>query len=242
MIIDLKELSLLGAIFRELQKGGHISRRDAELYGQLSNQQDSYKALFKAQGFELACDSRGFYYFVPEQMGTQVNKTAQRLALFSFILIEHLADQSRDPLSVLDGGSLGRDELPALFDKYSELLAQAEVLSVDDLDEKIMRRLVQLGFAYEGQGLYHFLTPMHRFLDVCLMVQSDRALAASLHSVLPLSETEQASGDTGNAYDNLHDSDAGNSSGDEINDPDDFDEQAALEQAIAEERALKEQP
>ncbi|MBE1043361.1 chromosome partitioning protein, partial [Escherichia coli] len=50
-------------------------------------------------GFELVCDTRGFYYFVPEQVGAQVNKTAQRLALFTFILVEHLADQGRDPLS-----------------------------------------------------------------------------------------------------------------------------------------------
>ena len=27
---------------------------------------------------------------------------------------------------------------------------------------------------------------MHRFLDVCLSVQQDRDLAASLHSILPL--------------------------------------------------------
>ena len=30
------------------------------------------------------------------------------------------------------------------------------------------------------------LPPMHRFLDVCLSVQQDRDLAASIHSVLPL--------------------------------------------------------
>ena len=30
------------------------------------------------------------------------------------------------------------------------------------------------------------MPPMHRFLDVCLSVQQDRDLAASLHSVLPL--------------------------------------------------------
>ena len=226
MIIDLKELSLLGPIFRELQKGGHISRRDPELYGQLTTLQDAYKALFKAQGFELICDSRGFYYFVPEQMGAQVNKTAQRLALFSFIVIEHLADQGRDPLSVLDGGSLGRDELPALFDKYTELLAQSEVLSCDDLEEKIMRRLVQLGFAYEQQGLYHFLAPMHRFLDVCLRVQQDQGLAASLHAGLPLAEPELEAPEPDAAQ---HD----------LDQPDD--EQAALERAIAQERAIKEQ-
>ena len=87
MNIDLKELTQLAPIFRELFKGYHISRAAPELYTQLSNQQDAYRALFKSLGYELVCDSRGFYYFVPEQMGAQVNKTAQRLALFTFILV-----------------------------------------------------------------------------------------------------------------------------------------------------------
>ena len=182
MNIDLKEMSQLAPIFRELFKGGHISRRDPELYSQLSTLQDSYRALFKAQGFELVCDSRGFYYFVPEQMGAQVNKTAQRLALFTFILVEHLADQGRDPLAVLDGGSLGRDELPPLLEKYRDLFQQAEVGTQDELEEKVMRRLTQLGFAFDDNGSYRFLAPMHRFLDVCLSVQQDRDMAAKLLS------------------------------------------------------------
>ena len=186
MHLDLSQLTQLTPIFRELFKGYHISQRDAELYSQLSNLQDAYRALFRAMGFELVCDSRGFYYFVPEQMGAQVNKTAQRLALFTFILVEHLADQGRDPLAVLDGGTLGRDELPALLDKYRDLFVQAEVQTQEDLEEKVMRRLSQLGFAQEDNGIYRFLPPMHRFLDVCLAVQQDRDLAAVLHSDLPL--------------------------------------------------------
>ena len=186
MHLDLSQLTQLTPIFRELFKGYHISQRDAELYSQLSNLQDAYRALFRAMGFELVCDSRGFYYFVPEQMGAQVNKTAQRLALFTFILVEHLADQGRDPLAVLDVGTLGRDELPALLDKYRDLFVQAEVQTQEDLEEKVMRRLSQLGFAQEDNGIYRFLPPMHRFLDVCLAVQQDRDLAAVLHSDLPL--------------------------------------------------------
>ena len=222
MNIDLKELTQLAPIFRELFKGYHISRSNPELYTQLSSQQDAYRALFKAQGFELVCDSRGFYYFVPEQMGAQVNKTAQRLALFTFILVEHLADQGRDPLSVLDGGSLGRDELPGLLDKYSDLFVQAEVASQDELEEKIMRRLTQLGFASEEQGVYRFLAPMHRFLDVCLAVQQDRDLAASLHSHLPL--PTPALGD---------DSESASAAEDD-------DEEQQLARAIAAERAAQE--
>ncbi|AIR89427.1 Mks condensin complex protein MksE [Pseudomonas cremoricolorata] len=186
MHLDLSELSQLAPIFRELFKGFHVSRRDPELYAQLSNFQDQYRTLFKALGFELVCDTRGFYYFVPEQAAAQVNKTAQRLSLFTFILVEHLADQGRDPMAVLDGGSLGRDELPSLLDKYRDLFLQAEVQSVEELEEKILRRMTQLGFAHEEGGVYRFLPPMHRFLDVCLSVQQDRDLAATLHSALPL--------------------------------------------------------
>ena len=187
MNIDLKEMTQLAAAFRDLFKGYHISRSEPECYAQLSSMQDQYRALFRALGFELVCDPRGFYYFVPEQMGAQVNKTAQRLALFTFILVEHLADQGRDPLAVLDGGTLGRDELPALLDKYRDLFLQAEVTTQDELEEKVIRRLTQLGFAEDSNGIYRFLPPMHRFLDVCLSVQQDRDLAASLHSSdLPL--------------------------------------------------------
>ena len=197
MNIDLKELSQLAPIFRELLKGGHISRRDPELYSQLSTLQDAYRALFKAQGYDLVCDSRGFYYFVPEQMGAQVNKTAQRLALFTFTLVEHLADQGRDPLAILDGGSLGRDELPPLLDKYRELFQQAEVSTQEELEEKVLRRLTQLGFAFDDNGNYRFLAPMHRFLDVCLSVQQDRDLAGNLLSSasLPSEPVEAASND-----------------------------------------------
>lgn len=225
MTIDLNQLSQLAPIFRELFKGYHVSRRDAELYSQLSNQQDQYRALFKALGFELVCDTRGFYYFVPEQMGPQVNKTAQRLALFTFIIVEHLADQGRDPLAVLDGGSLGRDELPPLLEKYRDLFLQAEVQTQDELEEKVMRRLTQLGFASEDNGIYRFLPPMHRFLDVCLSVQQDRDLAASLHSALPLPTPQLLDDDSGEeiiAIDN----------------PEEETEEQAMARAIAEEQEL----
>lgn len=226
MNIDLSELTLLPTIFRELFKGYHINRRDAELYSQLSNLQDQYRALFKSLGFELVCDTRGFYYFVPEQMGAQVNKTAQRLALFCFILIEYLADQGRDPLAVLDGGSLGRDELPSLVEKYKDLFLQAEVSNQDELEEKILRRLSQLGFAAEDNGIYRFLAPMHRFLDVCLSVQQDRDLAASLHSGLPLPCPELP---VAEAEEFIR---SGSSAGES--------EEQALARAMAEERALQE--
>ena len=225
MHLDLKELTHLAPIFRELLKGFHISRRDPELYSQLSALQDVYRGLFKALGFELVCDTRGFYYFVPELAAAQVNKTAQRLSLFTFILVEHLADQGRDPIAVLDGGSLGRDELPPLLDKYRDLFLQAEVQTQDELEEKILRRMTQLGFTSEDNGVYRFLAPMHRFLDVCLSVQQDRDLAASLHSALPLPVPMLADDESSDLLaDTLGRSE------------DDDDDEQALARAIAQER------
>lgn len=225
MHLDLKELTHLAPIFRELLKGFHISRRDPELYSQLSALQDVYRGLFKALGFELVCDTRGFYYFVPELAAAQVNKTAQRLSLFTFILVEHLADQGRDPIAVLDGGSLGRDELPPLLDKYRDLFLQAEVQTQDELEEKILRRMTQLGFTSEENGVYRFLAPMHRFLDVCLSVQQDRDLAASLHSALPLPVPVLADDESSDLLaDNLGRSE------------DDDDDEQALAHAIVQER------
>ncbi|MGE8500546.1 MAG: Mks condensin complex protein MksE [Pseudomonas sp.] len=231
MNIDLKEMTQLSAAFRELFKGYHISRSEPECYAQLSSMQDQYRALFKALGFELVCDPRGFYYFVPEQMGAQVNKTAQRLALFTFILVEHLADQGRDPLSVLDGGSIGRDELPALLDKYRDLFLQAEVTTHEELEDKIIRRLTQLGFAEDSNGVYRFLPPMHRFLDVCLSVQHDRDLAANLYSSdLPLPAPVLIDDDSGEPIIVLEGSD------DQVEESEDD----ALARAMAEERDAQE--
>ena len=229
MNIDLKEMTQLAAIFRELFKGYHLSRSEPECYAQLSTMQDQYRALFRAMGFELVCDPRGFYYFVPEQAAAQVNKTAQRLALFTFIMVEHLADQGRDPLSVLDGGSIGRDELPALLDKYRDLFQQAEVTTHEELEDKIIRRLTQLGFAEDSNGVYRFLPPMHRFLDVCLSVQHDRDLAASLHSTeLSLPAPVLIDDDSGDPIITLDDS---------VEES----EEEAMARALAEERAAQEQ-
>ncbi|TBU71276.1 chromosome partitioning protein [Pseudomonas daroniae] len=229
MNIDLKEMTQLAAIFRELFKGYHLSRSEPECYAQLSTMQDQYRALFRAMGFELVCDPRGFYYFVPEQAAAQVNKTAQRLALFTFIMVEHLADQGRDPLSVLDGGSIGRDELPALLDKYRDLFQQAEVTTHEELEDKIIRRLTQLGFAEDSNGVYRFLPPMHRFLDVCLSVQHDRDLAASLHSTeLSLPAPVLIDDDSGDPIITLDDT---------VEES----EEEAMARALAEERAAQEQ-
>lgn len=59
-----------------------------------------------------------------------------------------------------------RDEPPPLLEKYKICSSRPKITSQDELEEKVMRRLTQLGFAGEENGVYRFLAPMHRFLDV----------------------------------------------------------------------------
>ena len=115
-----------------------------------------------------------------------------------------------------------------LLEKYRDLFLQAEISTQEELDEKILRRLTQLGFAAEDSGTFRFLAPMHRFLDVCLAVQQDRDLAASMLSTLPLPTPELGADEqevmlTPSATTN------------------DETEESALARAMAEERANQEQ-
>ncbi|HBW07993.1 MAG TPA: chromosome partitioning protein, partial [Pseudomonas sp.] len=73
-----------------------------------------------------------------------------------------------------------------------------------------------------------FLPPMHRFLDVCLSVQQDRDLAASLHSSdLPLPAPELIAEDDSEDDIIL------------IDEPLEESEEDALARAIAEEKELE---
>ena len=114
-----------------------------------------------------------------------------------------------------------------LLEKYKDLFLQAEVSSQEELEEKILRRLTQLGFASEDSGAYRFLAPMHRFLDVCLSVQQDRDLAACLHSGLPLPSLELLADGAAELL-------LGSAAFSEE------DEEQALARAMAEERAIQE--
>ena len=88
--------------------------------------------------------------------------------------------------------------------------------------------LTQLGFAEDSNGVYRFLPPMHRFLDVCLSVQHDRDLAASLHSTdLPLPAPVLIDDDSGDPIITLDDAEES--------------EEEAMARALAEERAAQEQ-
>ena len=58
MFVDNQLISVTGSVGLACAP---LHGRDPELYAQLSNFQDQYRTLFKALGFELVCDTRGFF-------------------------------------------------------------------------------------------------------------------------------------------------------------------------------------
>ncbi|RKZ84180.1 MAG: chromosome partitioning protein [Candidatus Parabeggiatoa sp. nov. 1] len=171
MQIQTDELKQAANIYRELLRGYHISHQDHEWYPELSNNQEQYQKLFELLGYQLVCDPRGFYYFLPEETSSvSLNKTAQRFAMIIFILIELYADEGKDSQFILESEYIPRTDFAKIIkNKYQKLLEQVEVFNEQDIESKIFEKLVKFGFAsdYMGRG-YQMRPPIHRFFDVCL--------------------------------------------------------------------------
>ncbi len=175
MLIDTEKLLHITEIHRKLLSGYHISTQDHALFPELSEQEQSYRQLFALLGYHLIADPKGFYYFLPEGGGAQqLNKSAQRFSLITFALVEFYADQGRDPQYIFDSEPISPAILPELLEKYRDLFAQAEILTVEELEEKVLRKMVSYGIAStaEGRG-YRMLPPIHRFLDLCLQLHEE---------------------------------------------------------------------
>jgi hypothetical protein len=154
----------LDKVFRLLSRGRHICMEDGEPYWALHDHKDDFTELFARLGFQLAHHPRDFFYF----NGDDLSDAGERMAVFMFVLVEHLGDQG---LSV-EEGLMQPDwpvaQLPHLTsDRYRELMAAVNVS-----DEKALRGVVQsldrFGFAEQrGADALRFRRPVHRFLDLC---------------------------------------------------------------------------
>ena len=91
---DASELPYLMRIFDELRRGKHLAEGDGPHVHALREQVESYVRLFDALGFSLVQHSRGFFYFAGDASGN-VTEQAGRMAVFTFILVESLADQGK---------------------------------------------------------------------------------------------------------------------------------------------------
>lgn len=179
--INLDKLTCLQEILTRLSKNGeHINRAtDALLWANLEQEQDSYETLFKALGFDLRIDPRGFAWFQSTESSTASNQNTRRLALFFMVLFEYQGDAGK-PLRRFMDWRIDTELLSEVHNQHKELLI-AENLSVEDFSD-LTKTAERFGFIRKEEGAYYLLPAVYRYLD------HFEALAESLQDDYDLSD------------------------------------------------------
>jgi hypothetical protein len=155
----------LKEIFEALRQGRHLCQADGRLYQQLDDHQETYTHLFDQLGFELRKHKRDFYYFYAPNATTD---KSQRIAVFMFILIQHITDQGHPIEETLMNQQFNYNELPHLGSaRYQEIMAQLGIVDTDDL-ATIVTGMARMGFVDRiNDQTFAFRPPVYRFLDIC---------------------------------------------------------------------------
>lgn len=155
-------------LFKELREGKHLCMENGDLYWVLHRRFEEYQALFAQLGFTLAKHRRNFYFFDGEKVG----KTAQRIAIFFFILVEYVGDHGRPIEESIMGKEWKISELPHLStERYRNYLRPVEVIDEETLRQEILNTMDRLGFAeLLPSNNIRFCTPAYRLLDLCATV------------------------------------------------------------------------
>ena len=118
----MNNLPHLQEIFDRLRRGWHLSPDDEPLFSALTAQADAYAEYFDPLGIKLVCHPRDFFYFEPES-GESIAETLPRIAVFSFILIDHAANLGRPIEEFLLGQHFLVSKLPHFsLDRYAAML------------------------------------------------------------------------------------------------------------------------
>jgi hypothetical protein len=164
--MESHELPLLQAIFTDLRKGRHICMEDGPAYEALAAAPERYQSLFAALGLNLVCHGRGFFYLDDESSP----RTAQRMILFTAILVEGLDDQGVNLDTELTRVKILPDRLPHLrHDKYARVMAEVDVTTEEGL-LRVLEAMKRYGLAEPlKDGTWQFRTAAYRLLDILNM-------------------------------------------------------------------------
>lgn len=177
----MTDLPHLGDIFDRLKRGAHLGPDDEPFYAALIARYDDYAAYFAPLGLRLVRHPREFFYFDPENSET-VPDTLPRIAIFSYIMVDHAANQGQPLEEYIFGPNFLISSLPHFaFDRYASLLRQVEIHDVKGL-ETILQQMKRIGWVQIlGPDEFRFLKPFHRVLSRCI----ELAQAASTPPAAP---------------------------------------------------------
>lgn len=161
-------LPYLQELFDRLKRGYHLSSQDEPMFSAVAANHEAYAAYFAPLGLRLVRHPREFFYFDPEAAESG-QETLSRIAVFSFILVDHAANAGRPIEDYLLNQHFLISKLPHFsLDRYVTLLRQVEVEDSAGL-KTILNRMEHLGWVrFVGEEEFRFLRPFHRVFDKCL--------------------------------------------------------------------------
>ncbi len=164
----MNELPHLQEVFDRLRRGWHLSPEDEPAFSAVAMQPEAYAEYFAPLGITLVRHARDFFYFDPESP-ENIPDALPRIAVFSFILVDHAANQGRPIEEFLLGQHFLIGKLPHLSsDRYAAMLRQVEVEDVGGLSQ-ILKNMERYGWVkFVGEDEFRFLRPFHRVFDKCL--------------------------------------------------------------------------
>ena len=175
----MNSLPYLKEIFDRLKRGSHLSPEDEPLFSALSAQFPAYAEYFAPLGLTLVRHEREFFYLEPDSQET-VPITLPKTAVFSYILVDHAANQGRSLEEFIMGQSFLVSKLPHFtLDRYAALLRQVEVYAAADL-VGILKNMERIGWVkWLGEEEFRFLRPFHRVFSKCLELSEEARRAAA---------------------------------------------------------------
>lgn len=169
----MSNLLYLEDVFQKLRMGYHLSPEDEPIFSAVNGNYDAYAAQFSLLGLKLKRHSRDFFYFEPDgNDGTR--ETLPRTAVFSYILVDHIANTGKPIEEFLLTTPFLISQLPHLsMDRYRNLLRQVDVEDEAGL-RLIVKSMERLGWAkFIGEDEFRFLRPFHRMFDKCLELSEE---------------------------------------------------------------------
>lgn len=161
--LDLATMPSLADLFRLFLSGKHLNRlAEPALWAELEKQEDSYRRLFAALGYELRLDVRGFAWFHTTDASSGIGKTSRQLALLFMVIFEAQANAGK-PLLRFNDWLIDREWLDEVHEQQQDVL-NAEGLSPDGLLD-LINRACSLGFAMAEPNGWRLLPAVCRYLD-----------------------------------------------------------------------------
>jgi len=181
----MSELPYLQQLFDRLRRGWHLSPDDEPLFSAVAMQPDAYVEYFAPLGIKLVRHPRDFFYFEPES-GETIAETLPRIAVFSYILIDHIANLGRPIEEYLLGQHFLVSKLPHFtLDRYVAMLRQVEIDDVDGL-RQVLKNMERYGWVkFFDNDEFRILRPFHRVFDKCLGLATEVNATAAAESSPP---------------------------------------------------------